>query len=98
MNNIPAIPIPKNQVIKLVPDVYFCKETRVSMDLDHMSCKTEDIINTNALSDKQQSGHKIIHMHETLKAADLKKKKSFLLLDDRELSNNDKIQKDLEDL
>lgn len=34
MNNIPQLNFPKKTVIKLIPDVYFCKEVRILMDIE----------------------------------------------------------------
>jgi hypothetical protein len=37
MDVIPKIIIPKETVIKLVPDVYFCKEERAEFDTHQMT-------------------------------------------------------------
>lgn len=37
MDNIPKIIIPKETVIKLIPDVYFCKEERAEFDTNQMT-------------------------------------------------------------
>jgi hypothetical protein len=98
MYRIPFINVPKETVIKLVPDVYFCKEERAVFDLPHKTFHFTEVLNSPILGPKKKSYLAINNIPLAVKQPFLQKKKSFLALDSIEHDENDKSQLLMESL